>query len=81
MEEAHSRQETLAQTIAEQRQQLAAIVQQLHFYTATHQSSPTATPGQGDVDISDDEVEVAFLDERRRRAGRTQTTSSPQERP
>lgn len=81
IEETHSRQETLAQTIAEQRQQLAAIVQQLNLYTATHQSSPTATPGQGDVGISDDEVEVAFLDEQRRRAGRTQTISSPQEQP
>lgn len=81
--EAHSRQEAHERTLAEQRQQLAVVVQQLDLYTATRPPETTPTPpfmpgqgpGPGEVGVTDDEVEVAFLDEQRRRAGRTQTAS------
>ena len=73
--ETRRRCESLQQTIAQQREQLAAVVQQLHAYTATRQrQADVATwymPGEAAV-ISEDEVEVAFLQEQRRRAGGTQ---------
>lgn len=86
--ERHARQVTLAldatrtqhavleQTIAEQRQQLAAVVQQLNLHRATRQhretSAGAAPPWYGNAGITDDEVEVAFLEEQRRRTGTPQ---------
>jgi phage shock protein A len=78
VEETQARRAALEHTMAEQREQLAAVVQQLSLYMATRprQASATApfTPGQSGVVLTDDEVEVAFLDEKRRRAGRTQAS-------
>ena len=78
VEETQARRAALEHTVAEQREQLAAVVQQLNLYMATRprQASPTApfTPGQSGAGLTDDEVEVAFLDEKRRRAGRTQAS-------
>jgi phage shock protein A len=69
---------SLQQTMAEQREQLAAVVQQLHVYTATRQQQADITascmPGRTATVISEDEVEVAFLEEQRRRAGGTQAS-------
>jgi phage shock protein A len=67
---------SLQQTMAEQREQLAAVVQQLHVCTATRQQQADVTasrmPGEAGTVISEDEVEVAFLQEQRRRASGTQ---------
>jgi hypothetical protein len=67
---------SLQQTLAEQRSQLAAVVQQLHVYTARRQQQADVTtshmPGEAATVISEDEVEVAFLEERRRRTSGTQ---------
>lgn len=79
IEELHPQQAALEHIIAEQRQQLAAVVQQFEHYASAHQAEANPTtpfaPAQGDASVTDDEVEVAFLDEQRRRAGRTQTTT------
>ncbi|MGE3540854.1 MAG: PspA/IM30 family protein [Candidatus Tectimicrobiota bacterium] len=74
-----ARHAALAQTIAAQKQQLAAIVQQLALLTATR-SQPTwaAPPGaacHGASTVTDTEVEVAFLEEQQRR--RAHATSNP----
>jgi len=78
LEETQARRAALERTMAEQREQLAAIVQQLNLYMAIRprQASATApfTPGQSGAVVTDDEVEAAFLDEQRRRAGRTQAS-------
>ena len=74
--ETRQRCELLQQTMAEQRAQLAAVVQQLHVYTARRQQQADVAasymPGEAGAVISEDEVEVAFLQEQRRRAGGTQ---------
>jgi phage shock protein A len=73
--ETRQRCELLQQTMAEQRAQLAAVVQQLHVYTARRQQADVTTscmPGDAGTVISEDEVAVAFLQEQRRRAGSTQ---------
>jgi phage shock protein A len=73
--ETRQRCELLQQTMAEQRAQLAAVVQQLHLYTARRQQQADVTascmPGEAGIVISEDEVAVAFLEEQRRRAGGT----------
>lgn len=75
VEETQARRTALEHTIAEQRDQLAAVAQQLNLYMATRQRQASATspytPGQSGAVVTDDEVEVAFLDEQRRRARRT----------
>ncbi|MBI3327431.1 MAG: PspA/IM30 family protein [Nitrospinae bacterium] len=76
VEEIQARRVALEHTIAEQREQLAAVVQQLNMFTETRQRQAGATsafvPGQGGAVITDDDVEVAFLEEKRRRAGSAQ---------
>ena len=76
MTETRRRCVSLQQTMTEQREQLAAVVRQLHVYTARRQQQANATasymPGEVGTVISEDEVEVAFLQEQRRRAGGTQ---------
>lgn len=78
IEEGRTRHAALEHTMAEQRQQLAAVVQQLGLYTAAQQPeaapTPPFTPG-AEGGLTDDEVEVAFLDEQRRRARRAQSGS------
>jgi hypothetical protein len=78
MEETQARRAALERTMAEQREQLAAVVQQLHMYMATRQRQASAaspfTPEHSGAVITNDEVEVAFLDEQRRRAGRPQAS-------
>src|SRR5215471_17448122 len=78
VEETQARRAALERTMAEQREQLAAVVQQLNVYMATRQrqTSPASpfTPGHSGAVITDDEVEVAFLDEKRRRAAHTQVS-------
>ena len=68
----------LAQKIAEHKQQLAAVVQQLKLWTDHRPSQPwTASCAplfQRGVGITDDEVEVAFLEEKQRRS--TNATSN-----
>jgi phage shock protein A len=74
--ETRQRCELLQQTMAEQRAQLAAVMQQLHVHTARRQQVDVTTsrmPGETAAVISEDEVEVAFLQEQRSRAGGTQT--------
>jgi len=65
--------EELAKKIAEHREQLAAVVQKLKLYEETRPSQPWASsicsPLQGGCLVTDDEVEVAFLEEKRRRSG------------
>jgi len=82
--ETQARRAALERTMAEQRQQLAAVVQQLDLSLATRQrhASTTSpfTPGQSGAAITDDEVEVAFLDEKRRRAGRAQARPADEPR-
>ena len=76
VEEIQTRRVALEQTIAEQREQLAAVVQQLNMVTEARQRQAGVTssfvPGQGGAVITDDDVEVAFLEEKRRRAGSAQ---------
>jgi phage shock protein A len=75
VEETQARRVALEHTIAEQRDQPAAVVQQLNLYMATRQRHASATApytsGHSSAVVTDDEVEVAFLDEQRRRAGQT----------
>jgi len=78
VEETQARRAALENTITAQREQLAAVVQQLNRYMATRQRQASTTsaftPGQSGTVLTDDEVEVAFLDEKRRRVGRTQAS-------
>jgi phage shock protein A len=73
VEETQSRCASLEHTIAEQREQLAAVVQQLNAFTQARQRQagvpPAFVPGHGRGVVSDDEVEAAFLEEKRRRTG------------
>ena len=70
---ARAQSETLAKQIAEHKEQLAAVVQKLKLYEATrpsqHWPSSICSPLQGGSLVTDDEVEVAFLEEQRRRSG------------
>jgi phage shock protein A len=72
-EETQAQSDELATRIAAHKAQLASVVQKLRAYEATQPrppwtSSPCA-PLQGGSAITDDEVEVAFLEEKRRRSG------------
>lgn len=63
----------LASKIAAHKAQLAAIVQKLKLYEETRTSHAwTSSPGsplQSEHVVTDDEVEAAFLEEKRRRSG------------
>jgi phage shock protein A len=63
-------------TMATQREQLAAVVQQYHLYSATSQPPPgnphATASAPGMRGITEDAVELAFLEEKRRRAAQTQ---------
>jgi phage shock protein A len=76
--ELQTRHEALERTIAQQRQQLTAVIQQLDHLTATQEPESPAffSPGHGEAVISDDEVEVAFLAEKSRRIRRPSQTSA-----
>lgn len=67
--EAQSRHEALTQSLATHKQQLAAVVQQLALLLATQQPRAWSAPGTGQSGsvVTDDEVEVAFLEEKQRR--------------
>jgi hypothetical protein len=72
-EETQAQSDELATRIATHKAQLASVVQKLRAYKATQPrppwaSSPCAALQGGNV-ITDDEVEVAFLEEKRRRSG------------
>lgn len=75
-EEIQARRVSLEQTIAEQREQLAAVVQQLNMVTEARERQAgvmsSCVPGHSGAVMTDDEVEVAFLEEKRRRAGSAQ---------
>lgn len=77
-EETRRQSDELTTKIAAYKVQLAAVVQKLKSYEETRAShrwaaSPCA-PLQGGSVITDDEVEVAFLEEKRRRSGTTPGT-------
>jgi phage shock protein A len=72
-EETQAQSDELATRIATHKAQLASVVQKLRAYEETRPrhpwaSSPCAAP-LGGSGITDDEVEVAFLEEKRRRSG------------
>ena len=86
-DETRVKSETLANQIAEHKERLAAVVQKLKLYEETRPSQPWAsslcTPLQSGGLVTDDEVEVAFLEEKRRRSGAaagTTEASGQQER-
>lgn len=54
-----------AQTLATQREQLAAVMQQYRLYSTTPPASTGATAPS--ASLNDDAVELAFLEEKRRR--------------
>ena len=72
-EETRAQSDGLATRIATQKAQLASVVQKLKVYEETRPRQPWASspcaPLQGGSVITDDEVEVAFLEEKRRRSG------------
>jgi phage shock protein A len=72
-EETRAQSDGLATRIATQKAQLASVVQKLKVYEETRPRQPWASspcaPLQGGSVIMDDEVEVAFLEEKRRRSG------------
>jgi len=72
-EERRAHSDELATTIAAHKAQLAAVVQKLTLYEETRSShvwaSSPCSPLQSGSVITDDEVEVAFLEEKRRRSG------------
>jgi phage shock protein A len=72
-EETRAQSDELATRIATHKAQLASVVQKLRAYEATRPRHPWASspcvPLQGDSGITDDEVEVAFLEEKQRRSG------------
>jgi phage shock protein A len=72
-EETQAQSDGLATRIATHKAQLASVVQKLRTYEATQPRHPWASspcvPLQGGSVITDDEVEVAFLEEKRRRSG------------
>lgn len=73
-EEIQSQYTVLERTIQEQRHQLATVVQQLNLYTAQAGSPPSYPAGGSGTGVSEDDVEVAFLEEKRRRTQHSQTT-------
>src|ERR1043166_288514 len=72
-EETQAQSDGLATRIATHKAQLASVVQKLQVYEETRPRHPLASspcaPLQGGSVITDDEVEVAFLEEKRRRSG------------
>ena len=72
-DEAQAQSDALATKIATHKAQLASVIQKLRAYEATRPRHPwmssTCASLQGDSVITDDEVEVAFLEEKRRRSG------------
>ena len=72
-EETQAQSDGLATRIATYKAQLASVVQKLKMYEETRPRHPWASspcgPLQGGSVITDDEVEVAFLEEKRRRRG------------
>jgi phage shock protein A len=72
-EETRTQSDSLTTRIAMHKAQLARVVEKLKVYEATRPSQPwvpsPCTPLQGGSVITDDEVEVAFLEEKRRRSG------------
>ena len=86
-DETRAKSEGLAKKIAEHKEQLATVVQKLKLYAETRPSQPWASsicaPLPGGSLVTDDEVEVAFLEEKRRRSGAapgTTEASGQQER-
>ena len=72
-EETRAQSDELATRIATHKAQLASVVQKLRAYEATRSRHPWASsscaPLQSGSVITDDEVEVAFLEEKQRRSG------------
>ena len=72
-EETQAQSDEQAARIATHKAQLASVVQKLRTYEATQPRPPWASSPcvtlQGSSVITDDEVEVAFLEEKRRRSG------------
>jgi phage shock protein A len=72
-DETRAQSDALATRIAVQKAQLARVVQKLRAYEATRPHQPWASspcvPLQGGSVVTDEEVEVAFLEEKRRRSG------------
>jgi len=72
-DETRAQSEGLARQLAEHKEQLAAVMQKLKLYEETRASQPWVasfcSPLQGGGLVTDDEVEVAFLEEQRRRSG------------
>ena len=72
-EETRVQSDGLTTRIATYKAQLASVVQKLKMYEETRPRRPwassTCAPLQGASVITDDEVEVAFLEEKRRRSG------------
>jgi phage shock protein A len=86
-DETRAKSEVLTRKLTEHKEQLAAVVQKLKLYEETRASQPWASslcsPLQGSSIVTDDEVEVAFLEEQRRRSGAapgTTEASGQQER-
>jgi hypothetical protein len=80
IEESQTRRVALEHTIAEQRAQLATIVQQLHSFAEARQRhtgmAAPFTPAGQDATITEDDIEGAFLQEKHRRAAQAQTQSA-----
>jgi phage shock protein A len=71
-EETRAQSDGLATRLATQKAQLASVVQKLKVYEESrprHTWVSSCAPLQGASVITDDEVEVAFLEEKRRRSG------------
>jgi phage shock protein A len=86
-DETRTKSESLARKISEHKEQLAAVLQKLKLYEETrpsqHWASSICAPLQGGSVVTDDEVEVAFLEEKQRRSGAAPSTpeaSGQQER-
>jgi phage shock protein A len=77
-EETRRQSDELTTKIAADKVQLAAVIQKLKSYEETrashHWASSPCVPLQAGSVITDDEVEVAFLEEKRRRSGATPGT-------
>jgi len=86
-DETRAKSEARAKKLAEHKEQLATVVQRLKLYEETrpsqHWAASLCAPLQGGSVVTDDEVEVAFLEEQRRRSGAapgTTEASGQQER-
>ena len=77
-DETQAQSDSLATRIATHKAQLASVVEKLKVYEETrpsqHWVSSPCAPLQGGSVITDDEVEVAFLEEKRRRSGAAPST-------